>query len=183
MAFDNILFFHYSCAFGNGDPANKRVSFIGVLPMFGEGQFFDAFEHNEADMLEKFAELVAANKRNVWVGWRCSRLDYGLGQIAARYSHLACGTLDMPEHIRDLKELLKIKYGEEFAPVPRIENAAKQNGLTMTGLLTADETKAAHEASNWPALRANIDTRCAIFRSLFRLYASGQFVSAEKAAK
>lgn len=173
-----LVVMHYSCGVNSSSPEDNPVGFIVVQPGRKMSAEFDCWS-NEAKGLTEFAEFVEQHRDATWLGWRCLRRDYGLSHLAARWSRLTGRQLAMPGTVIDLKDQLKDDYGEWFAPHPRLESAAELNGVTRTGLLTAEQAADAFARRDFAALKANTRRRVAMIQSLHRLAKQGKFRAAD----
>jgi hypothetical protein len=96
----------------------------------------------EKTLLEAFLEFVAAHPKATWLHWRMNQAQFGFGVLAQRARLHGLDWVEIPpERCFDLPSYLKRRYGDDYAPHPRLFGAFRLNGLNAPDLL--DEEAAA----------------------------------------
>jgi hypothetical protein len=90
-------------------------------------QRYDEIEHA---LLDRFYAFVRDRREKYWVHWNMRNLTFGFEHLEHRYRVLA---KQEPPHIPvevrlNLSDVLKERYGSDFAPDPRMLNLMLLNG-------------------------------------------------------
>ena len=88
------------------------------------------YDRIEGELLERFYAFVRDRRVQNWVHWNMRNLVYGFEHIEHRYRALVHKDApQIPVEVRiNLNDVLKDRYGSDFAPDPRMINLMKMNG-------------------------------------------------------
>ncbi len=136
----------------------------GVPP----GQFLERFPQFEREMLRDFAEYTATHPEAVWVHWGLKEAFFGFDPLNQRAKfHRQQYHNIVPERRFDLAHHLAQRYGDDFAPHPRLWHTARRNLGAIPDLLDDEATLAAWQRGEHGAdlrsLYAKVDAIARLF--------------------
>lgn len=151
---------HYSCEsfYDRGDLCSPRITSIAIRKL-GSGQttsfsihqaaekqkLLDNIEDNynkcELNMLGDFFKFVENNKETKWIHWNMRDSNYGFQALEHRYEVLGGNNVYQvtDKNKFNLSELFFWRYGENYAPHPRMENLMKMNSIEQRNFTGGDE--------------------------------------------
>jgi hypothetical protein len=127
---------------------------LGIKP----GAFLDHFQELEKQLLWMFFEFVAKEPQTtVWLHWNMRSPHFGFEVRAqrARVHDLIPVEID-PARRFNLAAYLKTRYGDDYAPDPRLPNAIRQNGLYQPGMLNDEQAKDAWARKDFGAVLTSL---------------------------
>jgi len=138
------------------------------------------YDRIEGELLERFYTFVRDRRVQNWIHWNMRNLVYGFEHLEHRYRALLHkDPPQIPVEVRiNLSDVLKDRYGSDFAPDPRMMNLMKNNGgLDQRFLDGAGEAEA---FQNGQFIRMNSSTMSKVdfFAHVIRLMQTGQLRTA-----
>ncbi len=123
----------------------------------------------EARVLGEFNRFVLARPSAAWVYWGA----HGLDVVAQRAAELGLAPVGVPAASRrDLANYLKLTYGDEYVPHPRLPNAIRLNLGEVPSVLDGEAAAAAWREGRYNALVMSAQAKVSsIARLLSRVYA------------
>jgi len=138
------------------------------------------YDQIESELLERFYEFVRDRRAQNWIHWNMRNLVYGFEHLEHRYRALLHKEApQIPVEVRiNLSDVLKDRYGSDYAPDPRMINLMKMNGdLDQRFLDGAGEAEAFR---NGQFIRMNSSTMSKVdfFAHVIKLMESGKLRTA-----
>lgn len=145
---------------------------LGIAP----ADFLTRLPELEKQLLEEFFGFVGKNTNAVWMHWAMRQARFGFEVLAQRARLHGLTPAEIPIGQRfDLSGYLKQRFGEDFAPHPRLLNAIKANGLGGLDLLDEQAAAAAWAGGQYTHLTVSLAVKVDAIADLFRRVCSGTF--------
>lgn len=99
------------------------------------------YDSIEAEMLREMYGFMGTRLQNYWVHWNMRSSVFGFEHLAHRYQVL-CGQTapNVPiAHRINLNDVLRKKYGPDYAPHPQMMNLMRQQGELPKHFLTGEQ--------------------------------------------
>lgn len=128
------------------------------------------YDKIEKEMLLKFNKFLEANNENTyWIHWNMTNINYGFEAIEHRYKILTKTEMQhIPEINRfNLSNLLKKKYGTNYANDPKLINLMEMNGGKDRNFLSGEEEVRAYKANEFVKLHNSTMCKVYFFRDAF----------------
>lgn len=192
---------HYSSDLSNTVGLPRRISAIVVQNVHTERQHtFSAIdiaqelgcppEHLVARidelerlMFKRFSAFARSISQGTWVHWGMRKANFGFDVIIQR---LRAHRLQKPtfaeRRLFDLSAYLKQRYGDSFAPHPRLLNAAKFNGCWEPTFLNEEESAAAWSNGEYSKLVQSLSDKVDTISDLYWRLKNGTFRCAVSSA-
>jgi hypothetical protein len=138
------------------------------------------FDEIERAMLERFYTFVRDRREKYWVHWNMRNVVFGFEHLEHRYRVL---TGNEPPHIPvevrlNLNDLLKDRYGSDFAPHPRMLSLMLQNGERDVRFLEGKEEAQAFETKDFIRMHSSTISKVEFFRHVIMLALTGKLITA-----
>ncbi|AMV23321.1 hypothetical protein VT84_02860 [Gemmata sp. SH-PL17] len=156
--------------------ALTEAEVAGISP----GEFAARLPDLEREVLGTFADYTTNRPRAVWVHWRMRDAVFGFDVLAqrARVQNVP-GHGIPPERRFDLSYYLSRRFGDAFAPRPRLWNAARRNLGEIPDLLEPRTQELAWERGDHAAVLRAVTASVEAISRLFDRVRAEQFVSGE----
>jgi hypothetical protein len=88
------------------------------------------YDEIEKELLRRFYDFVRDRREKYWVHWNMRNLTFGFEHIEHRYRYLSGSEAPhVPIEVRlNLNDMLKHRYGTEYAADPKMKNLMLLNG-------------------------------------------------------
>lgn len=127
---------------------------LGVAPADVEARYDDI----EREILTQFFDFARDRREKYWIHWNMRSVVFGFEHLEHRYRVL---TGKEPPSISvevrlNLNDVLKRRYGPDYAPDPRMTSLMEMNGARLQGFLSGAEEAEAFKAKDF--IRMNMST-------------------------
>jgi hypothetical protein len=129
-------------------------------------EHYDEIENN---MLMKFFEFASSKRDSLWIHWNMTNINFGFETLEHRYRVLSQKEgFHIEENKRfNLYEMLKRRYGSNYAKDPKMKNLMEQNGGLHRNFLTGSEEVTAFKANEFVKMHNSTMCKVYFFRSVF----------------
>jgi hypothetical protein len=132
----------------------------------------------EGQLLREFFDFVAAHPEAVWLNWNMRGPLFGFEVLAQRARLHGLSPDNVPLERRfNLAGYLKVRFGDNYAPHPRLWHAIHQNGVNRPGLLNEEQAAAAWEKGEYAALLQSLSCKVDAIADLFDRVNDGIFLA------
>lgn len=116
------------------------------------------YDRIERDLLTKFYDFARDRREKYWVHWNMRNVVFGFEHLEHRYrTLLKKDPPSIPVEVRiNLNDALKSRYGDDYAPDPRMASLMDLNGGRVQGFLSGKEESEAF--ANKDFIRMNTST-------------------------
>ncbi len=153
---------------------SKEVSFSVI------DQHHDQADYRERSMLEQVFQFLSKQQGATLLHWNMNRADYGLRALASRLAHLRRDdfTFERPDdRTFDVDELVKERYGDDYASHPKLKQLADLNAFRFQHFLSGPELADRYDSGQHGDLRrATLDKTKAI-AFLYKRMLEGKLVT------
>ena len=146
----------------------------------GPEAFHIRFPQLEREVLSAFSNFATTHAKAVWVHWRMRDALFGFDALKLRATvHRVRHHGIPPERRFDLSHHLERRYGDQFAPRPRLWNAVRRNFGIVPGLLNRESLATAWANRNYDAVMRSLTEQVAGIARLFERARLNTFISGE----
>jgi hypothetical protein len=129
------------------------------------------YDEIERTILERFYTFVRERREKYWVHWNMRNVVFGFEHLEHRYRVL---TGNDPPHIPvevrlNLNDILKRRYGDAFAPDPRMLNLMLLNGPRDLRFFTGSEEADAFRKKDFIRMHSSTISKVEFFRHIIVL--------------
>ena len=140
------------------------------------------YDEIEKEMLARFFDFVRDKLDRYWIHWNMRNITFGFEHLEHRSRRLGNG---MPpilpmEHRLNLNDMLKAKYGSDYAPDPKMKNLILLNGALPPTFLDGAQESAAFKAKDFIRMHASTISKVEFFRHAIILAEKGKLHTASK---
>jgi hypothetical protein len=134
------------------------------------------YDRIERALLERFYDFVRDRREKYWVHWNMRNLTYGFEHLEHHYRLL---TGQEPPHIPvevrlTLNDILKERYGPDYAKHPRMKNLMLLNGELDTRFLEGGQEAEAFKRLEFIRMNASTISKVEFFRYMIVLAQRGK---------
>jgi hypothetical protein len=124
------------------------------------------YDEIERELLKRFYDFVRDRREKYWIHWNMRNLTYGFEHLEHRYRVL---NQSEPPHIPievrlNLNDILKERYGSDYAPHPRMLNLMQLNGERAPTFLSGAEESEAFKQKEFIRMNTSTITKVEFFR-------------------
>lgn len=165
---------HYACE--NFNALKDRPVCISCIAIGGlDGESREAFslidtplagdlaeKSEDAYILRRYFDFLKNNQPAYWIHWNMNSPDYGFGALEKRYAYVFKQEPPLrlpPERCFDLDELIKGRYGHNYADHPRLYNMAKLNDYHLTHFLFGKDEAERFERKEHGEVRRSVNEK------------------------
>lgn len=140
------------------------------------------YDDIERAILERFYTFVRDRREKIWVHWQMKNIIFGFEHLEHRYRIL---TGKEPPHIPvevrvNLNDVLTERYGDGFAPNPRMLNLMLQNGQRDHRFLEGRDEAEAFKSKDFLRMHSSTISKVEFFRYAIMLAQQGKLKTAER---
>jgi len=134
------------------------------------------YDNVERELLKRFYDFVRDRREKYWVHWNMRNLTYGFEHLEHRYRVLHKADPPMiPVEVRiNLNDVLKQRYGSDYAPDPKMISLMKLNGQAVPTLLTGKEESEAFGRKEFIRMNTSTISKVNFFRHVIDQAAKGK---------
>jgi hypothetical protein len=130
----------------------------------------------EREILERFYAFVRDRREKIWIHWQMKNITFGFEHLEHRYRIL---TGKEPPHIPvevrfNLSDMLRERYGDSFAPNPRMLSLMLQNGARDQRFLDGKEETEAFRAKDFIRMHSSTISKDEFFHHAIQLAMQGK---------
>jgi hypothetical protein len=134
------------------------------------------YDQIEKELLNRFYEFVRDRREKYWVHWNMRNLTFGFEHLEYRYRTLCGGD---PPHIPievrlNLSDILKDRYGHDYAEHPRLKNLMMLNGPIDKRFLEGSEEAKAFKSQEYIRMHSSTISKVEFFRYIIDRAARGK---------
>jgi hypothetical protein len=137
-------------------------------------------DHIEGVILEQFYAFARGRREKYWVHWNMRDSVFGFEHLEHRYRVLTRKEPpQIPVEVRvNLNDLLRERYGDDFAPGPRMLNLMLQNGQRDARFLVGAEEAEAFKTKDFIRMHSSTISKVEFFRHAIVLAGRGKLRTA-----
>ena len=196
---DEFLIVHYSCQslFDDAPGLSPRITSIAVTH-YGNAQTFsfsthaiaeelhiakpdvhNRFDEIERELLERFYQFAQQYRGKYWVHWNMRNLTFGFEHLEHRARVLGINNPPVvpPEQRLNLNDILRRKYGKDYANHPQMPNLMDLNGGRPKDFLTGVEETQAFANQEFIAMHQSTLAKVGFFGSIVRKVLKGSLIA------
>lgn len=142
----------------------------------------EEYSRVEKELLKRFFRFVQDRLSKCWLHWNMRNTVFGFEHIEHRYRVLT--KTDPPNVPYDnrinISDILKYKYGQNYAPDPRMLKLMEMNGRRDPRFLTGDEEAAAFQRKEFIRMNSSTISKVEFFRHVIKQAIIGKLHTAGK---
>lgn len=150
----SIVVRHYTSGQTVSFSTHTTAEYLHIPPDEVEGRY----DEIERELLTHFYNFVRDRREKYWVHWNMRNVTFGFEHIEHRYRVLTGQEPpSIPIEVRiNLNDVLKNRYGSDYAPDPKMLSLMELNGTKVQGFLSGKEESEAFKAKDF--IRMNTST-------------------------
>jgi hypothetical protein len=123
------------------------------------------YDDIERELLTQFYDWARDRRERYWVHWNMRNVTFGFEHLEHRYRVLAKKEPpSIPVEVRvNLNDALKIRYGSDYVPDPRMPSLMELNGPRIQGFLTGKEEAEAFKSKDFIRMNASTIAKVGFF--------------------
>jgi hypothetical protein len=147
-----------------------------------KNEVINRYDEIERELLKRFYEFARDRREKYWIHWNMRNLTFGFEHLEHRYRVLTKSEPpSIPVEVRlNLNDILKQRYGSDYAPDPRMLNLMKLNGEVVQAFLSGAEEAEAFRQQDYIRMNASTIAKVAFFHHVIRAALSGKLKTASK---
>jgi hypothetical protein len=140
------------------------------------------YDKIERELLTEFYTFVRDRRDKWWVHWNMRNVTFGFEHLEHRYRVLLkAEPPSIPVEVRlNLNDLLKDRYGDDYAPDPRMASLMDLNGGRVQGFLSGKEEAEAFKAKDFIRMNASTIAKVGFFSHVISAASRGKLKTAGK---
>ncbi len=130
----------------------------------------------EADLLTRFYKFARDRRLQHWIHWNMRGQLYGFEHLEHRYRKLTGEDApNIPVEVRlNLNDILRERYGHQYAPHPQLKNLMLQQGDMPRGFLDGKEESECFKRHDFIRMNDSTNTKVHFFRHVIDLALRGK---------
>jgi hypothetical protein len=140
------------------------------------------YDDIERELLTQFYDFARDRREQYWVHWNMRNVTFGFEHLEHRYRVLTGKEPpSIPVEVRwNLNDILKSRYGEDYAPDPRMKSLMDMNGSRVQGILSGKEESEAFKAKDFIRMNASTIAKVGFFSFVISSSKTGKLRTAAK---
>lgn len=140
------------------------------------------YDQIEGSLLTQFYQFARDRRAMVWVHWNMRNITFGFEHLEHRYRVLTKNEPpSIPVEVRhNLNDILKDRYGDDYAPDPRMLSLMQLNGPRVQGFLTGAEEAEAFKAKDFIRMNASTIAKVGFFSFVISRMKEGKLKTASR---
>jgi hypothetical protein len=137
------------------------------------------YDEIERELLTNFYDFVRDRREKFWVHWNMRNVTFGFEHLEHRYRVLTQQTPpSIPVEVRiNLNDILKSRYGSDYAQDPKMASLMGLNGGKVQGFLSGKEESDAFKSKDFIRMHASTIAKVGFFNSVIFLAAKGKLAT------
>jgi hypothetical protein len=150
----SIVIRHYHTGQTVSFSTHTVAEYLGILKDDVEKKYDDI----ERELLTQFYDFIRDRREKYWIHWNMRNVTFGFEHLEHRYRVLVHkDPPSIPVEVRlNLNDILKRRYGDDYAEDPRMLSLMELNGERVQSFLTGAEEAEAFKAKDF--IRMNSST-------------------------
>lgn len=134
------------------------------------------FDIIERAILERFYKYVQERRTSNWVHWNMRNIVFGFEHLEHRYRVLTgADPVFIPVEVRvNLNDVLKSRYGDNYAADPKLHDLMRLNGVTDPKVMLGAEEAAAFKSKDYIRMHSSTLGKVGFFRYVIELAKNGR---------
>lgn len=174
----SIVVMHYATRQTVSFAVHTTAELLGISKDDVESRY----DEIEKEMLARFFEFFRSRLDHYWVHWNMRNITFGFEHLEHRSLRLgnhAPPILNVEQRL-NLNDILKEKYGRDFAPDPKMKNLLLLNGPLPPTFLDGAQEAAAFKAKDFIRMHASTICKVEFFRHVIVLAERGRLRTASR---
>lgn len=140
------------------------------------------YDDIERTLLTAFYNFARDRREKHWVHWNMRNVTFGFEHLEHRYRVLTkAEPPSIPVEVRfNLNDILKGRYGDDYAPDPRMPSLMELNGGRIQGFLSGKEESEAFKAKDFIRMNASTIAKVGFFSHVISSTLRGKLKTAAK---
>jgi hypothetical protein len=157
----SIVVRHYTTAQTVSFATHTIAEYLGVSPADVEA----SYDLIEKELLTQFYNFARDRREKYWVHWNMRNVTFGFEHLEHRYRALTKQEPpSIPVEVRiNLNDVLKDRYGDDYAKDPKMLTLMEMNGGKVQGFLSGKEESEAFKAKDFIRMNASTIAKVAFF--------------------
>jgi hypothetical protein len=172
----SIVVMHYETGQTVSFALHTEAETLGIA----RDQVLARYDEIERSLLVRFYNFVRDRRERNWVHWNMRNIVYGFEHLEHRYRVLTQQEPpSIPVEVRvNLNDALKARYGNDYAPDPRMKSLMLLNGPLSPQFLSGAEEAQAFQNSEFVRLNSSTISKVNFFQWVIRRTLSGHLRTA-----
>ncbi len=199
---ENFYFIHYSCQslYDDNDALSPRITSIAITHLSSEqtvsfsthsiaeelhiarDNVIEKFDLVEKKLLTDFYRFIRDRRDKFWVHWNMRNLTFGFEHLEHRYRVLGGedAAIIPVERRLNLNDILSDRYGNDYAPHPKMKSLMELNGGIHRHFLIGDEEVKAFKNNEFIRMHNSTLAKVGFFVHVARQMKSGKLKTASR---
>ena len=174
----SIVVRHYSTGQTVSFATHTTAEQLGIAPEDVEARYDDI----EREMLSRFYDFARDRREKHWVHWNMRNVTFGFEHLEHRYRVLTGKEPpSIPVEVRaNLNDILKDRYGWDYAKDPKMASLMELNGGRIQGFLSGKEESEAFAAKDFIRMNTSTITKVGFFSFVISSSLNGKLITSGK---
>lgn len=174
----SIVVRHYTSAQTVSFSTHTIAEYLRISPENVEARY----DEIERELLTQFYNFARDRREKYWVHWNMRNVVFGFEHIEHRYRVLTNGEPpSIPVEVRwNLNDVLKSRYGNDYAPDPRMLSLMELNGERVQGFMSGEEESEAFKAKDFIRMNTSTIAKVGFFSFVMSAAAKGKLKTASR---
>jgi len=174
----SVVVRHYTTAQTRSFATHIVAEYLGVAWDDIDSRYDDI----ERELLTQFYDFARDRRENYWVHWNMRNITFGFEHLEHRFRVLTKKEPpSIPVEVRhNLNDILKSRYGADYAADPRMPSLMDLNGPRVQGFLTGKEESDAFKAKEFIRMNASTISKVGFFSFVISSMVSGKLKTASR---
>lgn len=152
------------------------AEYLGIQPDEVEEKYDDI----ERELLTQFYNFARDRREKYWVHWNMRNVVFGFEHLEHRYRSLTkTEPPSIPVEVRiNLNDILKNRYGNDYAKDPKMLSLMEMNGGKVQGFLSGKEESDAFKAKDFIRMHTSTIAKVGFFSFVITSACNGKLVTA-----
>ncbi|WP_454798575.1 hypothetical protein [Novosphingobium lindaniclasticum] len=199
---ENFYIIHYSCQslYDDNDALSPRITSIAVTHFATEQtvsfsthsiaeelgipreEVITKFDDVERVLLHGFYQFIRDRRDKYWIHWNMRNLTFGFEHLEHRYRVLGGSDASVipVERRLNLNDLLADRYGQDYAPDPKMKALMEMNGGIHRHFLNGAEEVAAFQNAEFIRMHNSTLCKTGFFHKVITRSAAGKLKTASR---
>jgi hypothetical protein len=174
----SICVFHFGTGQTQSFAVHLAADNLGIAP----NQVQASYNQIEGEMLRQLYSFMSTRLQNYWVHWNMRSIVFGFEHLAHRYQILT-GQIasDVPlAHRINLNDVLRLKYGSDYAEHPQMMNLMRLQGELPKHFLTGEQESQCFANGEYIRMHLSTISKVHFFSYAIRQANKGKLVTVSK---
>jgi hypothetical protein len=174
----SIVVMHY----GTGQIQSYALHVVAETLNIDRDNVPNRYDDIELELLTRFFHFVRDRRSSYWIHWNMRSIVFGFEHLEHRYRLLSKEEPPIiPVEVRlNLNDILKNRYGRDYAPDPRMKSLMLLQGDLPKQFMDGSEESAAFKSKDFIRMNASTISKVQFFRHVIDLALRGKLHTAGK---